>query len=83
MNTNIGWGQQGWVCPQCGSVWAPHVDGCKVCNGNSAPNKPSTILYDEYKINSSSANDYEYQQAIQAKNYANPKIAEILDNLMN
>lgn len=29
---NITWGQQGWICPKCGSVWAPHVDGCQKCN---------------------------------------------------
>lgn len=33
MNTEISWGQQGWICPKCGSVWAPHVDGCLKCNG--------------------------------------------------
>lgn len=32
MNNEISWGQQGWVCPKCGSVWAPHVDGCHKCN---------------------------------------------------
>jgi len=21
----------GWICPKCGSCWAPHVDGCKAC----------------------------------------------------
>lgn len=24
----ITWGQQGWVCPKCGRVNAPHVDHC-------------------------------------------------------
>ena len=32
MNNEISWGQQGWICPKCGSVWAPHVDGCRKCN---------------------------------------------------
>lgn len=32
MNNEISWGQQGWICPKCGSVWAPHVDGCHKCN---------------------------------------------------
>ena len=40
MNTqDITWGQQGWVCPKCGSVWAPHVDGCHKCNTTT----PNTI----------------------------------------
>lgn len=83
MNTNISWGQQGWICPQCGSVWAPHVDGCRVCNGGFAPSKPSTILYDEYKINSSSSGDYDYQ-SVQVKNCANSEdITKVLDNLKN
>lgn len=25
--------RQGWICPQCGNVYAPHVDGCHACNG--------------------------------------------------
>ena len=24
----INWGQQGWICPRCGRVNAPHVDHC-------------------------------------------------------
>ncbi len=27
--------RQGWVCPQCGNVYAPHVDGCHACNGEA------------------------------------------------
>ena len=23
----------GWICPKCGSVWAPQVEGCDYCNG--------------------------------------------------
>jgi len=23
--------QYGWICPKCGSVWAPWVDQCKNC----------------------------------------------------
>jgi hypothetical protein len=23
---------QGWVCPKCGSVYAPDVKGCALCN---------------------------------------------------
>ena len=22
----------GWICPKCGSVYAPFVAGCRVCN---------------------------------------------------
>ena len=34
-NTNTSWGQQGWICPKCGCVWAPHVDGCYKCNNGN------------------------------------------------
>lgn len=48
MNTqNISWGQQGWVCPKCGSVWAPHVDGCHKCNNTT----PNTITIGDYPSN--------------------------------
>jgi hypothetical protein len=54
-----------------------------VCNGGFVPSKPSTILYDEYKPNSSSSGEYDYQ-SVQAKNYANSEeITKILDNLKN
>jgi len=26
--------QYGWICPKCGSVWAPWVDRCKNCKQN-------------------------------------------------
>lgn len=29
--------QPGWECPNCGSVWAPHVVKCQVCPAESAP----------------------------------------------
>ena len=82
MNNDISWGQQGWIRPKCGSVWAPHIDGCRVCNSGFAPSKASTILYDEYQINSSSSGDFDYQ-SFEAKNYSNEAIKEILDNLKN
>lgn len=25
--------QYGWMCPRCGSVWAPHTPECLTCNG--------------------------------------------------
>lgn len=26
---------QGWVCPRCGKVFAPHINECMYCNGVS------------------------------------------------
>lgn len=38
---------QGWTCPKCSRVWAPHVAACGACNmaipsfgPNSVPNVP-------------------------------------------
>jgi hypothetical protein len=25
---------EGWTCPRCGSIWAPHVPGCFNCNAD-------------------------------------------------
>ena len=30
----INWMQQGWECPKCGAVMAPHVSCCVNCRGN-------------------------------------------------
>lgn len=51
MNTDISWGQQGWICPKCGCVYAPHVDECRRCNcgsNNTIDTKTSPWLYDSY-----------------------------------
>ena len=64
---NITWGQQGWVCPKCGSVWAPHVDGCYKCN-NTTPNTitigdpPSTYPPEWSDISTGSGRFYEGQE---------------------
>ena len=34
----INWMQQGWECPKCGAVMAPHVDCCVNCRGNKGGN---------------------------------------------
>ncbi len=34
----------GWMCPKCGSVWAPHVDGCDICN---APQMEQVMFVDD------------------------------------
>lgn len=28
---------EGWVCPKCGNVYAPHVTECLECNRNVSP----------------------------------------------
>ena len=28
-------GNQGWICPKCGRVMAPHMDYCKFCCSNN------------------------------------------------
>ena len=28
--------QEGWICPKCGSVWAPWVGECSVCHIESS-----------------------------------------------
>lgn len=38
---------QGWLCPQCGRVWAPHIDKCVVCE--SVVLRPSFPEPDEIK----------------------------------
>lgn len=31
----VNWMQQGWECPKCGAVMAPHVDCCVNCRGKN------------------------------------------------
>lgn len=31
----IPFANMGWVCPQCGSVYAPHITSCWRCSSNS------------------------------------------------
>ena len=35
--------QQGWECPKCGAVIAPHVDCCVNCRGNKGGGTATTI----------------------------------------
>ena len=39
----INWMQQGWECPKCGAVMAPHVDCCVNCRGNKGDGVSTTI----------------------------------------
>ena len=85
MNNDISWGQQGWICHKCGSVWAPHVSGCHNCNRGASSTSTIPSLYDEYKFSqsSTSANDAYKNITVTALNYDQEQIAEILDNLKN
>ena len=38
----------GWICPKCGCVWAPQIEGCDYCN---APQ-----MIQEISINDGSTN---------------------------
>lgn len=46
----VNWMQQGWECPKCGAVMAPHVDCCVNCRGNkgggTATTNPQAIKVD-------------------------------------
>jgi len=38
----------GWKCPQCGKVYAPHIEECKHCNAKAVdwtPNYPSVPVW--------------------------------------
>lgn len=39
----VNWMQQGWECPKCGAVMAPHVDCCVNCRGNKGGGMATTI----------------------------------------
>lgn len=39
----VNWMQQGWECPKCGAVMAPHVDCCVNCRGNKGVGIATTI----------------------------------------
>lgn len=39
----INWMQQGWECPKCGAVMAPHVSCCVNCRGNKCGGTATTI----------------------------------------
>lgn len=43
MNSEINWMQQGWECPKCGAVMAPHKDCCVNCRGNKGGGTATTI----------------------------------------
>lgn len=43
MNTEINWMQQGWECPKCGAVMAPHMNCCINCRGNKGGGTATTI----------------------------------------
>ena len=85
MNNNINWEQRGWICPKCGSVWAPRVNGCYNCNKSSNSISAILTLCDKYNFNHSFTRDNNAYKNIsieaQKSNYA--KIIEILDNLKN
>lgn len=38
----INWMQQGWECPKCGAVMAPHVSCCVNCRGNKGDSTVTT-----------------------------------------
>ena len=49
----LNWMQQGWECPKCGAVMAPHVDCCVNCRGNKGDNTATTIgaaIDDNFKV---------------------------------
>ena len=39
----INWMQQGWECPKCGAVRAPHISCCVNCRGNKGGGTATTI----------------------------------------
>lgn len=39
----VNWMQQGWECPKCGAVMAPHVDCCVNCRGNKGGGTATTV----------------------------------------
>lgn len=43
MNTEINWMQQGWECPKCGAVMAPHMNCCINCRENKGGGIATTI----------------------------------------
>ena len=40
----INWMQQGWECPKCGAVMAPHISCCVNCRGNKGGSTATTTL---------------------------------------
>ncbi len=36
-DTGISPTPKGWICPRCGSVWAPGMPGCGHCNSRGYP----------------------------------------------
>ena len=40
----INWMQQGWECPKCGAVMAPHVDCCVNCRGHQGGGTVTTVI---------------------------------------
>lgn len=39
--TNTATPKAPWICPSCGTPYAPHVDKCEPCANNHLPNPPT------------------------------------------
>jgi hypothetical protein len=42
----INWGPQGWRCPSCGKVFAPHISECPYCNNQGVVYRSGTSIDD-------------------------------------
>lgn len=44
---NFNWNNQGWTCPKCGKVFAPHINECIYCNSVSIGSVWSTDTFSD------------------------------------
>jgi len=48
---------EGWVCPKCGRVYAPWVEKCQYCGGNTITYTPFTCPCRPWCINDTITTD--------------------------
>lgn len=47
--TNMAGNRMGWICPSCGTPYAPHIESCQPCAESSNPNQKDESFKQKHK----------------------------------